>query len=130
MKRLSFGLSIAALLLGIVVFSSFQDGASAPKNVESKSTDDPVYFRFVGPSNDVEYLKDASMWVYEGEIHSGFCGGGTVYCLLELDPEDNPGISPNENPEVASALLADHIESQPDPEAFVAARIISTKSAN
>ncbi|MCR6720264.1 MAG: hypothetical protein NVV59_08180 [Chitinophagaceae bacterium] len=117
MKKITIGLALAALVTGVVVFSSFTilDNETSKQNVSSSQTGatDPLYFRYIGPDNDAENFEDPTLWVFEGDINPGNgCSGGEVACRVVLEPADNPGISDSENPTVAAILFADYLASQ------------------
>lgn len=117
MKKITIGLALAALVTGVVVFSSFTilDNETSKQNVSSSQTGatDPLYFRYVGTTHLPSELQDPNKWVFEGQGTPTInCTGGTIVCGIELNPGDNPGIAANEDPDVAVILFAAYLESQ------------------
>lgn len=117
MKKITIGLALAALVTGVVVFSSFTilDNEISKKSSSSSQneTTDPLYFRYLGSTHSPSELQDADKWIFEGKVNPATdCNGGTIVCRIELAPADNPGIADTEDQEVAALLFAAYLESQ------------------
>lgn len=128
-QKILSGVIVAALITGLVAFSSFS-GEPKRETKQSKTSElkvaDPgnwakptathtLYFTFNGTAHSPQQMANPANWIARGTDPSGYtCGGGTIVCLVKLEPQDNPGIAENDDPEVAAAIFADYLQTLDD----------------